>query len=293
MIEIIKQKMLECKNIFEDNCQTDSFKEKTKNTNLSKDEIAFLYNEQEIRSSAFSKNFPAMMMRKNQAITEFNKLKKEYELSVFEKTKVFLIYTDIDETKINDELKSKKCVFFNHLDLAKKISHFLMPAIRSGDCINGHLIYLLNDILKTVEEEIGVDSFMTPEIELRQDCMITIRNIEDLIIAIEHMLKTQLFPSKEIPEGYFLQALFNKVQYLKSFEDLSTEPVLNCVIKVPCVNNFLINEYKRFFSNNVQIITIEKDNEFRDFCNIFKNTNIEEGTEENEKTKRKYTKKIV
>jgi len=293
MIEIIKQKMLECKSIFEDSCQTDLFKEKTKNSNLSKDEIAFLYNEQEIRSSAFSKNFPAMMMRKNQAIAEFNKLKKEYELNVFEKTKVFLLCTNIDETKIKDELKNKKCVFFNHLDLSKKIAHFLMPAIRSGDCINGHLIYLLNDILKTAEEEIGVDSLMTPEIELRQDCMVSIRNIEDLIIAIEHMLKTQLFPSKEIPEGYFLQALFNKVQYSNSFEDLSIDPVLNCVIKVPYVNDFLTNEYKRFFSNDVKVITIEKDSELRDFCNKFENIKIEDEIIESEKAKRKYIKKTV
>ena len=140
---------------------------------------------------------------------------------------------------------------------------------------------ILNDILDTVEIEIGVDNLSAPRLEFKSDCIFLINCFDDLVNGIEHMLETQMYPSDEVKEGHFLQALFNKHNYLLQVTDVNDENNLNCVIAVPYFSDNLVKEYKRFFSNNVNVIMPDELDKYLK-------------TDENdisESAKRKYTKK--
>jgi len=291
MLDVIRKKIEHCEYIINTDCQTPVFKSKLENSKMTQEQLAQEYEQWEIRSAHFKKNMPSMIMQKNQAKIDLEKLEKEYVELLLQKTKLYLV---IDRNNTVEELvKDKKCILMHHTDMALKIANFLMPAVRVGDHFNANLMAVLNDILDNVEEEIGVISSSTPKIELRRDCIHTIQDLKSLTDSIEYMIESQLYPINEIPEGHFLQALFNKVNYIKQAKETPDESYLNCVVVVPALSKYLIDEYQKFFMCNAFLIDTQDENSLNVMMSNLSDAKIEEESQQGIEPKRKYRKRNV
>ena len=284
MLVHIYNKIKECEEIVFSNIESNSFLEKRKSGKYSLDELAKIYEEVESSSLSFKKTIPAMIMKINNDINVLKKLYNELDEYILSFTKVYLI--ESDNENFFDSFMSKKCAFFKHTDLAENIANFFVHSIRPGDCFTPEQMNILNDILDNVQEEIGVVSYLTPKVVLKSDCLQIIKNFNDLIDVIEHMIESQLYPSDDILEGHFLQALFNRKKYFNYvFENMDEEGLI-CVIQAKKVNSFLKNEYVRFFSKNVFEV---KENEIENLVSIL--SDIGPDTCDKLKNKRKYIKR--
>lgn len=220
MLQQIKQKIKECEQIIYGEYQSPAFREKIGRSDFSIEEIANEFNDKEVGKESFKKTFASLVMQKNQAIANLEKLLIQSRDYILEKTKVYVIEANPTVEELSTIFKNKKCFVLNHKSMAYRIAHVLMPAVRINDVFSGNLMAILNDILDGVEREIGVVSEMTPRIEMRQDCMHTITSVDSLADSIEYMLETQMYPSSDVKEGHFLQALYNRVQYLNMTYDV-------------------------------------------------------------------------
>ncbi len=202
------------------------------------------------------KFFPSYQMAKNEAAQKLVELKNLLEEEI--KKRVRINFIKIDEETI--ELLGKSEFVMDHRMLASEMVKVTLPSLPLGTTFTSFQLANLNNKMKDICLELGVNSQLCPDLYMDAEYQRLIESEEQFINLVETMIEKMVKNRDFDDEGHVLQTLYVMKTFLNKVSSLAidSDEVIDLYVLVPRVTPSLVEEYRTRFSGNMRTVAINE-----------------------------------
>ncbi len=191
---------------------------------------------------------------KNQATQKLEELKILYRDEIRKNTTLYLVY---GPGVVFNVATPSNVFVLNHKDLAYKLSGGVVNSLRGNAGLSAFHITPLNEYLRQICTDLGIDTEHLPDIGMQQQFTAAIYSREHLVDTIEAMLEFYMKSNELEKEGHAIQAVYTMTTYLNAVENSQANSDLKLFIFVPSMSVEVKASYGRFLTNNIKTISFD------------------------------------
>jgi len=202
------------------------------------------------------KYWPSYFMSKNEAALKLEQLRSELEKEI--KGKVRLNFIKLDEDTVT--LLGKSEYVFDHRSLAREMVKVTLPSMPLNTALSGFQIANLNNKMKELCLEMGVNSQVCPDLYMDADFQRVVHSEEGFVNLVETMVEKLVKNRDTDEEGHTLQSLYVSHLFLNKAmaSDSLSDDLIDVYVLVPKITRTLVDEYGIRFSQNMRTIAINE-----------------------------------
>jgi hypothetical protein len=200
----------------------------------------------------------ALEIRKNQAVRNFEELKKLEKNMLHMHSNLYLVTGATEQ--IAAAFEKQGCLVGDHNHLAKKVANRFWPQFNSGMSLNSFIVEQINQYMDTLCMDIGLDTALRPRLVMQTAFQNALQTEDQLADTLAQMFETQLKNTATEEEAHVLQALMTATDLVKRYESMDKSGQnVTFVVSVPRHSANLLDAYKGILSANVYTAAFKND----------------------------------